>query len=186
LSIDHDSEFQVFNLIPDITHEFHRHKHLADGAMANLSDADFFRRPAEQVNPIALIVKHIAGNLTTRWSDFLTTDGDKPTRDRDAEFVVAANDTRASLVAAWESGWSVVFRALAELTEPDLAKTVTIRGEPHTVQQALLRGLDHAAYHIGQILYVSRWLNPNGRWHTIAPGKSREHEPAYLTQPDAH
>jgi uncharacterized damage-inducible protein DinB len=186
LSIDHDSEFQVSNLIPDLTNEFRRHKHLADGAIANLSDADFVRRPAEQVNPIALIVKHLAGNLASRWSDFLTTDGDKPTRERDAEFIVEANDTRTSLVAAWETRWSVLFETLAKLTDSDLTKSVTIRGEPHSVQQALLRGLDHAAYHIGQILYVARWLNPDGRWLTIAPGHSRDHEPGYLKQPDTH
>ena len=124
----------------DITHEFQRHKLLADRAMANLSDADFIRRPAEHVNPIALIVKHLAGNLASRWSDFLTTDGDKPSRDRDAEFVLAATDARTSLMSAWETGWSALFKTLAELSDLDLAKTVTIRGEPHTVQQALLRG----------------------------------------------
>ena len=174
------------NLLLDLTHEFQRHKYLADVAMANLSDADFFRRPAEQVNPIALIVKHLAGSLVSRWSDFLTTDGDKPWRDRDAEFVIEAADTRSKLMTTWEAGWSALFKTLAELTVSDLAKTVTIRGEPHTVQQALLRGLNHAAYHIGQILYVARWLNPDGRWLTIAPGESRKHEPAYLKQPDGH
>ena len=173
-------------VITDITHEFQRHKHFADSAIVNLSDTDFFRRPAEQVNPIALIVKHLAGNLTSRWSDFLTTDGDKPSRDRDAEFIVAANDTRPSLMAAWEAGWSVLFKTLAKLRDADLAAIVTIRGEPHTVQQALLRGLDHAAYHIGQILYVARWLNPDGSWLTIAPGQSRQHESAYLKLPDTH
>ena len=140
-------------LIADITFEFHKHKDLADRAMAALSDDAFFRRPANQVNPIALIVKHLAGNLASRWADFLSTDGEKHTRDRDAEFIVAPDDSRANLLAAWERGWSILFATLATLTEADLAKTVAIRGESLRVQQALLRGLNHAAYHVGQILY---------------------------------
>jgi Protein of unknown function (DUF1572) len=172
-------------LIPDITVEFRKHKDMADRAMAGLSDDAFFQRPAAQVNPVALIVKHLAGNLASRWADFLTTDGDKPTRDRDAEFVVAAADTRASLFAAWERGWSILFATLGTLKDSDLDKVVPIRGEPHRVQQALLRGLNHAAYHVGQILYLARWLNPGGEWLTVPPGKSREVRGGYLkTEPN--
>src|SRR5262245_20105788 len=96
-------------------HEFRRHKDLADRGMAPLAEDEFFRRPAAHVNPIALIVKHLAGNLASRWADFLTSDGEKPNRDRDQEFVQTADDTRANLMAAWERGWQVLFTALAGL-----------------------------------------------------------------------
>jgi uncharacterized damage-inducible protein DinB len=168
------------DLIADLTHEFRRHKALADRALAGLTDEAYFRRPGEAVNPPALIVKHLAGNLRSRWTDFLTTDGDKPTRDRDGEFVLTGEDTRAALTAAWEAGWGALFAALAGLTDADLGQAVTIRGEPHTVRQALVRGLTHAAYHTGQLLYLARLLNPGGDWLTIPPGGSRAHRPGYL------
>jgi uncharacterized damage-inducible protein DinB len=167
-------------LIADLTHEFHRHKELADRAMADLPDEAFFHRPADQVNPVGLIVKHLAGNLSSRWSDFLTTDGDKPTRDRDSEFYLTPADTRQSLMARWEAGWATLFATLGQLTDADLGKSITIRGEPHKVQQALLRGATHAAYHIGQILYLARLLNPGGSWLTIPPGQSQKVGGAYL------
>jgi Protein of unknown function (DUF1572) len=166
-------------LIADLTHEFHRHKDLADRAMTGLTAAAFFQRPGEAVNPIGLIVKHLAGNLRSRWMDFLTTDGDKPTRDRDSEFVLSPDDTQAKLLAAWDRGWATLFNTVAGLTDTDLGKTTTIRGEPHTAQQALVRGLTHAAYHVGQILYVARLLNPDAPYLTIAPGGSQEHKPRY-------
>lgn len=165
-------------LIADVTHEFRKHKGYADKALAGLPDEAYFRRPGEPVNPIALIVKHLAGNLLSRWTDFLTTDGEKPARDRDNEFVLTPADTRESLTAAWERGWRVLFDTLSGLTDADLGKTVLIRGEPHRVQQALLRSLDHTAYHVGQILYLARLLNPGGDWLTIPPGASRTHRPA--------
>jgi uncharacterized damage-inducible protein DinB len=161
------------NFIADLEHEFQRHKGLADQAMAQLNDEEFFRRPAELVNPVALIVKHLAGNMVSRWTDFLTTDGEKTTRDRDDEFLVAEQDTRANLVDAWERGWRVLFATLASLSDSDLEKSVTIRGESQTVRQALLRGMGHVAYHTGQILYIARWLKPESPWLTIAPGQSR-------------
>jgi hypothetical protein len=170
-------------LVADVAFEFRKYKGWADKALAGLSDEAFFRRPADHVNPVALIVKHLAGNLVSRFTDFLTTDGEKPTRDRDNEFVLGPSDTRASLIAAWDAGWQAVLEALAGLTDADLGRTVTIRGEPHRVQQALLRGLDHAAYHTGQILYLARLLNPDGAWLTMAPGTSRTHVAGYLRPP---
>jgi uncharacterized damage-inducible protein DinB len=163
------------NLLPDLMHEFRRHKNLADRAMGQLDDEQFFHRPGEAVNPIALIVKHLAGNLVSRWSDFLNTDGEKPSRDRDDEFRLGEQDTRANLLAAWERGWQTLYDTLAGLRESDLEKTVTIRGEPHTVVQALLRGMSHVAYHTGQILYLVRLLRPDSNWLTIPPGQSRSH-----------
>jgi hypothetical protein len=169
----------MHNPLPDLTHEFRRHRQLADTALAALDDADFFRRPGEHVNPIALIVKHLAGNLQSRWTDFLTSDGDKPTRDRDAEFLLTEADTRAALLAAWERGWQALFATLGRLQASDLDRTVTIRGEAHTVLQAILRGATHAAYHVGQILYIARLVRPDRPWLTIAPGGSRQHVAGY-------
>lgn len=167
------------NVLTDLTNEFRRHKELADKALAQLDDDQFFRRPGELVNPVALIVKHLAGNLTSRWTDFLTSDGEKPTRDRNGEFRLAEQDTRDRLLAAWEAGWKVLFDTLAGLKESDLGKMVPIRGEPHTVYQALLRGLTHAAYHVGQITYLTRLLRPESDWLTIAPGESGQHPASY-------
>ena len=161
------------DFIADVRHEFQRHKVLVDKSLAELDDEQFFRRPGEAVNPAALIVKHLAGNLLSRWTDFLTTDGEKPTRDRDGEFVLSEQDTRPSLLAAWERGWAALFAALSALSDADMEKTVTIRGESHTARQALLRGMGHVAYHTGQILYVVRLLRPEAPWVTIAPGQSR-------------
>ena len=159
-------------LLADVRHEYRRHKDLADRAMIALDDEMFVRRPADSVNSIALIVKHLAGNLQSRWSDFLTTDGEKPTRHRDDEFRLTEQDTRAALMAAWERGWRTLFDTLDTLTEADLDRSITIRAEPHTVRQALLRGVTHAAYHAGQILYLARLWQPQSPWLTIAPGRS--------------
>jgi uncharacterized damage-inducible protein DinB len=161
-------------LVSAFAHEFARHRTLTTRAIGPLSDDDFFRRPGEAANSVALVVKHLAGNLTSRWSDFLTTDGEKPWRDRDGEFVIGPPDTRASLLAAWERAWEIVAGTLAGLNDGDLEKQVTIRGEPHSVFQALLRSSDHTAYHAGQIMYLARLFRPDARWQTIAPGQSKQ------------
>ena len=167
------------NLLPDLIHEFRHHKGLVDRAISQLDDEQFFQRPANHVNPVAIIVKHLAGNFASRWTDFLTTDGEKPSRDRDGEFRITDQDTRASLLAAWERGWEALFATVESLGPADLEKLVTIRGESQTVQQALLRGMSHIAYHTGQILYLVRLLRPDSTWLTIAPGQSRQHPGAY-------
>ena len=148
------------DLLADLVYEFRRYKDLADRAIVHLGDQDFFRRPADHVNPVAVMVKHLAGNLVSRWTDFLTSDGEKASRDRDGEFLLTEEDTRASLLADWERGWKALFDALEGLGEADLEKSVTIRGEYHRVPQALLRGLSHTAYHVGQILYLVRLWRP--------------------------
>ena len=167
--------------LDDMLFTFRKHKDLAERAFRQVADDDFFRKPGEHSNSIAIIIKHLAGNLTSRWTDFLTTDGDKPNRDRDAEFVIGPDDTRASLVAAWEAGWSALFQTLANLTESDWQRTVLIRGEAHTVMQAIQRALTHVAYHVGQIVYLARMLTQGDwTWITIAPGKSQNQGGAYL------
>ena len=168
----------MLELFADLEHEFKRHRRLAELAMAQLDDDAFFRRPDKQVNPVALIVKHLAGNLRSRWSSFLTSDGEK-NRQRDDEFVLGPHDTRAHLMAQWDAGWSALEETLKTLAQSNPQQTVTIRGEPHTVQQALLRGLSHAAYHTGQILYLVRLWKPDAPWLTIAPGESQSHKASY-------
>jgi hypothetical protein len=170
--------------LADLRHEFRRHKGLAERAMVQLDDHGFFHRPGEQVNPVALIVKHLAGNMVSRWTDFLTTDGEKPTRDRDGEFILTEADTREHLMAAWERGWGVLFDTLAALTDADLSAMVTIRGEAHSARQALLRGMSHVAYHTGQVLYLVRLLRPDAAWLTVPPGQSRGLPGAYRRLPE--
>jgi uncharacterized damage-inducible protein DinB len=161
--------------LDDIVFSFRKHKELAEKAFHQVDDPGFFRKPGEHSNSIAAILKHVAGNLASRWADFLTTDGDKPWRDRDAEFVIGPEDTRERLTAAWEAGWAALLQTLAGLHEEDLLKTITIRREEHTVLQAIHRSLTHTAYHVGQIVYLCRLLTPEGwQWITIPPGQSRQ------------
>jgi hypothetical protein len=165
-------------LIADLQHEFRRHRRLAERAMGALEDEAFFRRPQPQVNPVALIVKHLAGNLRARWTGFLTSDGETH-RNRDEEFVLGQPDTRVHLMEQWDAGWAALERTLESLKETNPQQIVTIRGEEHTVQQALLRGLSHVAYHTGQILYLARLWKPDAPWLTIAPGESQSHQASY-------
>lgn len=161
--------------LEDITFSFRKHKDLAERAFRQVEDEGFFHKPGEHSNSLAAILKHVAGNLASRWTDFLTIDGDKPWRDRDAEFVIGPEDTRPRLLAAWEAGWAALFQTLGNLQETDLLKTVTIRREEHTVFQAIHRSLTHTSYHVGQIVYLSRLMTKEGwQWLTIPPGQSRQ------------
>lgn len=170
------------DFLTDVRYEFGRYKGLADKALSTLSDEAFFHRPGgprNEVNPVALIVKHLAGNMASRWTDFLTTDGEKPDRNRDGEFLLGEADTREHLMAAWERGWAILFTTIDSLGESDLSRTITIRGEGQTARQALLRGIAHVAYHVGQLLYLARLLKPDSPWLTIAPGQSKGFPGAY-------
>jgi uncharacterized damage-inducible protein DinB len=167
-------------MLADLTQEFRRHQKLVENSLAQLDDPAFFQRPGARVNPVALVIKHLAGNLRSRWTDFLTSDGEKPDRDRDQEFLLTAADTRDRLMAAWQQGWSALWSTLESLSDGDLDRMVTIRGEPHSVRQAILRSLTHTAYHTGQILYIARLLRPDSQWLTIAPGESRTTGGSYL------
>jgi hypothetical protein len=161
--------------LEDIIFSFRKQKELAEKAFRQVDDQGFFQKPGEHSNSIAIVIKHVAGNLASRWTDFLTTDGDKPWRDRDAEFLIGPDDTRERLLAAWEAGWAALLQTLAGLHEEDLLKKVTIRGEAHTVFQAVHRSLTHTAYHVGQIVYLSRLVTREGwQWITIPPGLSQQ------------
>src|SRR4030095_12019680 len=162
----------AMEIISTFAHEFERYRLLMERAMENLSDEQFFARPGEQVNPVALILKKLSGNLKSRASDFLTTDGEKPTRDRDREFMLENGDTRDKLMEDWRLAWSTVDSTLRHLQDEDLSRRITIRGEPHTVLQALMRSVNHTTYHAGQILYLVRLFCPNAKWLTIAPGRA--------------
>jgi uncharacterized damage-inducible protein DinB len=130
-------------------------KEMADAALARCDDRMFFARLRadgdEHTNSIAILVKHISGNFRSRWTDFLTSDGEKPDRHRAREFIQGEEENRAMIMQRWEEAWQILFATLEALTEADFARTVTIRGEPHTVLQAIARNLTHAAHHIGQI-----------------------------------
>ncbi len=155
--------------------EFRRAKKLADDALAQITEEQFFAAPSEGDNSIAIIVKHVGGNLLSRWTDFLTSDGEKPGRDRDVEFEITASDTQPSLMKQWESGWAALFSALEPLSDADLERTITIRGEPFTVLQSINRQLTHYSYHVGQIVYLAKHHAGNS-WRTlsVAKGKSKE------------
>jgi len=158
-------------VVASIEGEYRRYKTLGENAVNQLPDAQL-ADAAGSSNSIAIIVWHLAGNLTSRFTDFLTSDGEKLWRDRDSEFL-ARQVTRAELQAKWEDGWRVLFAALSALTDADLAKTVTIRGQPHTVAEALHRSLAHTSYHVGQIVFVAKALRgADWRYLSIPPGRS--------------
>ncbi len=136
--------------------EFIRYHSLADKTFAQIKDEDWFKRENEAENSIALIVKHVAGNLQSRWTNFLTEDGEKPWRERDQEFELFDGDTVVSLRRNWDSAWQVLFDGLNGLKEKDLDQMVTIRGEPISVPEAIIRSLAHSSYHVGQIVDITK------------------------------
>jgi hypothetical protein len=151
------------------------HKRLAEGAFAQLSDAEFFRQLDPEANSVAVIAKHMAGNMRSRFTAFLTSDGEKPDRDRDREFEMTPGTTRAQVMEWWENGWKIVFDTIASLQPEGLRRTVTIRDEPHSVLQAIHRQVAHYAYHTGQIVFLAKHLR-GGEWKSLSipRGKSAE------------
>ena len=145
---------------------FAYYRKLAERAMAQVADEQLFAALDEDSNSIAIIVKHMAGNMRSRWTDFLTTDGEKPTRNRDSEFEEPPS-TRAELLGLWESGWACLFAALQPLTEADLGRTITIRGEAHSVMQAINRQLAHYPHHVGQIVLLAKHF-AGDRWQSLS------------------
>jgi hypothetical protein len=138
--------------------EFECYQTLAERSLAQLSEAEWFFVPDPESNSIALVVKHVAGNLRSRWSGFLHSDGEKADRNRDSEFVLEAGDTVESLKARWEGAWKILFEQLRSLEPADLSRTITIRSEPILVVAAIQRSLAHTAHHVGQIVYLAKHL----------------------------
>lgn len=155
------------------------HKRLAEGAMAQLKDEDLFITLDPESNSIAVLVKHMAGNMRSRFTDFLISDGEKPDRYRDQEFELNPATTRADLMKWWEEGWARVFAAIEGLKPEDAMRTVTIRGEPHTVLQAVNRQIAHYAQHTGQIVFLAKHIR-SGAWKTLSipRGKSESYKVA--------
>jgi Protein of unknown function (DUF1572) len=151
------------------------HKRMGEGAIAQLSDEELFHCIDAESNSVAIVVKHIAGNMRSRFTDFLTADGEKPNRHRDTEFILDSDTTRADVINCWEQGWKTVFDALGSLRPEDVTRTVTIRNEPHTVLQAINRQIAHYAQHIGQIVFLAKHLKgPEWTTLSIPRGKSEE------------
>jgi hypothetical protein len=161
---------------------FRGYKKLAEGAIEQTTDEDFFRSLDEEANSIAVIIKHMVGNMFSRWTDFLTTDGEKPDRNRDMEFVLAPETTRKDLLVRWERGWECVFNAVESLQPEDLMRTVLIRGEEYTVVKAINRQLTHYGYHIGQIVFLAKHFKSK-EWKSLSIPRNRSAEfNAYLTE----
>ena len=161
--------------LTDTVRQLRKYRKLAERAVAQVDDQRFFDAPAPHMNSIAIVMKHVAGNMRSRWTDFLTTDGEKPDRRRDTEFVIEPGDTRESLRDRWDAAWDRTIGTIEALTPADLDRTVTVRGEPHSVLEAVNRQLVHYAYHVGQIVMVARALVGDGwQWLSIPPGKSAD------------
>jgi hypothetical protein len=161
--------------VRDAEKTFRYYKHLAERAIAQVpDDGDLTGCLDPESNSIALIVKHMAGNMRSRWIDFLTSDGEKPDRNRDTEFE-APPRTRAELLAMWDEGWKCLFDALAPLSDADLGRTVLIRNEPHSVMQAIQRQMAHYSYHVGQMVFLAKHC-ASERWTSLSipRGKSTE------------
>jgi Protein of unknown function (DUF1572) len=159
--------------LADALKVFRNYKQLGERAFAQLSDEELFVAIDAEANSVAVIVKHLAGNMRSRWTDFLTSDGEKPDRDRDSEFVLDGQTSRADVMRWWEDGWRVLFGAIEPLRPEDLLRRVPIRGEPHTVVEAINRQLAHYAQHVGQIVFLAKHLRSSD-WQTlsIARGQS--------------
>jgi hypothetical protein len=153
---------------------FRYYKRLAELAMEQVTDEQLFVTLDPEANSIAIIVKHMAGNMRSRWTDFLTSDGEKPGRNRDSEFVDPPA-TRPQLLAEWEDGWRRLFAAIEPLTEADLARTVTIRGEAHSVVQAINRQLAHYPHHVGQIVLLAKHF-ADDHWRSLSVPRNQSAE----------
>jgi len=160
--------------VPEVLAVFRSQKDLADRAIAQVSDANLHVALDANTNSIAVIMKHMAGNMLSRWTDFLTSDGEKPGRNRDEEFIDRFT-SRADVLAHWEQGWAALFKTLESIAPGDLAQTITIRGEPHSVIRALDRQLSHYAYHVGQIVLIARIL-AGENWTTLTIPRGGSHQ----------
>ena len=155
--------------------QFHGYKRLGESAISQLKDEELFFTLDPESNSVAIVIKHLAGNMRSRFMDFLTSDGEKPDRHRDQEFEMESRPTRDEVMKLWEKGWEYVFSALASLQPEDVTRTVYIRGEAHTVLQAMNRQIAHYAYHVGQIVYLAKHIR-SAEWKSLSipRGKSEE------------
>ena len=154
-------------VLEDTLLTFQRQKELAERALAQVSNEDFFRTIDAEANSIAILVKHVGGNLVSRWTDFLTADGEKPTRNRDGEFIVSANAQRAAIMSLWDAGWLALASTFAQLRPGDLTATVSIRGEAMTALAAMHRGMAHISQHVGQIVLLAKHYR-SADWKTLS------------------
>src|SRR5882672_1637529 len=161
--------------LTDALQTFRDYKTLAERAFAQIADEDFFKTIDPESNSIAVNMKHLAGNMLSRWTDFLTIDGEKPERNRDLEFVMLPKTTKDDMIAYWEQGWKCVFDAVEPLMPEDLMRTITIRGQDHTVIQAINRQLAHYAYHVGQIVYLAKHCK-SSEWQSLSVPRNRSAE----------
>jgi hypothetical protein len=171
----HVASHVASHYLEEMKRQFRGHKRMGEAAMAQLEDKDFFVAIDPESNSVATIVKHIAGNARSRFTDFLTSDGEKPDRFRDQEFEISEQTTRAEILGWWEQAWSHVFSAVDSLTPEDVERIVTIRQEPHTVMQALNRALAHYAQHIGQIVFLAKHLR-SAYWQSLSIPRGRSEE----------
>lgn len=160
---------------------FRGYKKLAERAINQLKDEELLIKLDEESNSVAVIMKHMAGNMISRWTDFLTSDGEKPDRNRDMEFVVSANTTREELMSYWERGWQCLFSAVEPLTTEDFKRTVLIRNEGHSVVQAINRQITHYAYHVGQIVFLAKHIR-SAEWKSLSVPRNRSAEFNILLQ----
>jgi len=159
--------------LDDVRDQFRKLKKLAEGAIAQAQDDDLHVTLDQEANSIAIVMRHMAGNLRSRFTDFLTTDGEKPDRNRDGEFELDKPLTRTEVMADWESGWTRLFATLDSLTPDDLLRDVFIRGERHSVIQALDRQMTHHAYHVGQIVLLAKHFRSSD-WKTLSIPRRRK------------
>lgn len=174
-----DDHTLAAHYLDEAARQFRGHKRMAEAAMAQLKDEDFFVTLDPESNSVAILVKHLAGNMRSRFTGFLTSDGEKPDRFRDQEFILKPETTRAEVMDWWEKGWRCVFGAIEELRPENVMHTVYIRQEPHTVLQAMNRQIAHYAQHIGQIVFLAKHVR-SSEWKTLSipRGKSEEFKTA--------
>ena len=161
--------------LKDAIGSFKAYKKLAEKAIEQVTDHELFVTLDEEGNSIAVVMKHMAGNMLSRWTDFLTSDGEKPDRNRDMEFVIEEGTTKEKVLAYWERGWEAVFAALEPLQPQDFERTVSIRGEAHTIVQAINRQLTHYSYHIGQIVFLAKHFR-SSQWKSLSVPRNRSAE----------
>lgn len=169
--------------MPGITEEYHSdalsslraYKKLADKAIAQIKDEEFFVTLDDESNSIAVVMKHMAGNMISRWTDFLSSDGEKPDRNRDLEFVIESTTSKDDVIAYWERGWQCVFDAIEPLSTDDFQRRVMIRGQEHTIVQAINRQLMHYSYHIGQIVFIAKHFRAQD-WQSLSIPRNRSTE----------